>query len=451
MPHASTPPLWNDVQDGPNPLPSRPAPGRARPAPGMVVVSVEPFALWAHRWDRTLRDDAAPDAARNAAPLACSDDGQRVAYADGAARAAGVEAGMSVAGARQRAPDLVVLPAAGPEIDAAWETFLNDLLALSPRVAPLRTGVAALAGDARDAEQAAERLGGRVGAAATIEEAWLLAYLAEPGRARAVAPDDDPWRLLDPAPAYLLGGLGLSPASRERLAWLGVDTIGALRRWTGAQLLAYLGEEGRALAPALHGPRRDRLPYRPPPDVIAVDHAFDDPAREPAELEPVLRRLVDDAAHRLGERSAERLRIVVAAAGLRSDATRRAKAPLRDPIRLARLARHALADTGLTPLGIEELRLELSGLARRATPGELWAQRRRRYEAARAVHARFPGQARAFALHDPDGLRARLRWRLHDLASGDPLPWDGPAPRALANDDGARIVPAPATKEALRR
>jgi len=257
--------------------------------------------------------------------------------------------------------------------------------------------------------------------------------------------------VLDPAPAYLLGGLGLSPASRERLGWLGVDTVGTLRRWTGAQLLAYLGEEGRALTPVLHGPRRDRLPYRRPPDVIAADHAFDEPAREPAELEPVLRRLVDDAARRLGERSAERLRIVVAAAGLRSEATRRAKAPLRDPTRLARLARHALADAGLTALGIDEVRLELSGLARRAAPGELWAQRRRRYEAARAVHARFPGQARAFALHDPDALRARLRWQLHDLASGDALPWDGPAPRALADGEGTKAVPTPAARKALRR
>jgi hypothetical protein len=131
--------------------------------------------------------------------------------------------------------------------------------------------------------------------------------------------------------------------------------------------------------------------------------------------------------------------VIASSAGLRSDATRRAKEPLRDPPRLLRLARLALEDAGLVPLGVEELRVELSGLARRAEAGELWPQRRRRVRAARAVHDRFPGQARRFALHDPDALRPRQRWRLLDLASGDPLPWDGPAPR-----DGA-IGPARST------
>ena len=308
---------------------------------------------------------------------------------------------------------------------------------VSPRVAAVRLGVVAFAGDAHDAASFAERAGARVGGAGTVEEAHLLAYLAEPGRAVVAAAGEDPWTRLDPAPVYLLGGAGLSSAQRERLAWLGVDTVGALRGWTPAQLLAFLGDEGRALTPVLHGPRIDHVPVRPPPVVVAAEHAFDDAACEPAEIDPILERLVERAAEALGERSAERVRVLVSTAGLRSDATRRAKAPLRDPVRLLRLARLALSDTGLVPLGLDELRIELSGLTRRAEAGELWAQRRRRAEAARAVHARFPGQARRFALHDPDALRPRLRWQLLDLASGDPLPWDGPAPR-----DGTIVPPA---------
>lgn len=428
MPHRTTTNPQNRVQDGTEPAQGGLFPSPRRPASRILVASVEPFALWVHRWGRLDAAKAGPPSA----PLACSEDGRTVAYADASARAAGVQTGMAVAGAWQRAPSLTILPAAGPEVDAAWEAFLDDMHDVSPRVAAVRLGVVAFAGDAHDAASLAERAGARVGGAGTVEEAHLLAYLAEPGRAVVAAAGEDPWTRLDPAPVYLLGGAGLSSAQRERLAWLGVDTVGALRRWTRAQLLAFLGDEGRALAPVLHGPRIDRVPLRPPPVVAAAGHAFDDAACEPAEIDPILERLVVRAAEALGERSAERVRVLVSTAGLRSDATRRAKAPLRDPVRLLRLARLALSDTGLVPLGIDELRIELSGLARRAEAGELWAQRRRRAEAARAVHARFPSQARRFALHDPDALRSRLRWRLLDLASGDPLPWDGPAPRAPA-------------------
>jgi len=419
MPHATTRPTWNGVQDSANQIPARLFPPPAGRASRILVASVEPFVLWTHRWGRPVAGgDATADG-----PLASSDDGRTVAVADADARAAGVQAGMTIAGAQQRLPALTVLPSAGPEVDAAWDAFLNDLHDLSPRLAPLRTGVVAFPGDAHDAAAFAERSGARVGGAGTIEEAWLLAYLSEPGRARVVADDAETRALLDVAPTYLLGGLGLSSAQRERLAWLGIETVGALRRWTPAQLVAYLGEEGRALLPVLHGPRTGRVPVRLPPEVLTAEHAFDDPAREPAEIEPVLERLLGSAADRLGERSAERVRIVASASGLHSEATRRAKAPLRDPARLLRLARLALDDTGLVPLGIDELRLELSGLARRSEAGELWPQRRRRELAAHAVHARFPGQARTFALHDPEALRSRLRWRLLDLGSGEPLPW----------------------------
>ena len=462
MLHRTTTNRQNGVQDGAQTAQGELFPSSRQPASRILVASVEPFALWAHRWGRrdaaaampshpaggattapatapaagasreatgAAPPGAAPEAAPPSAPLACSEDGRTVAYADASARAAGVQTGMTVAGAWQRAPSLTILTAGGPEVDAAWEAFLDGMHDVSPRVAAVRLGVVAFAGDAHDAAAFAERAGARVGGAGTVEEAHLLAYLAEPGRAVVAAAGEDPWTRLDPAPVYLLGGAGLSSAQRERLAWLGVDTVGALRSWTPAQLLAFLGDEGRALTPVLHGPRIDRVPVRPPPVVVAADHAFDDAACEPAEIDPVLGRLVAQAAEALGQRSAERVRVLVSSGGLRSDATRRAKAPLRDPVRLLRLARLALSDTGLVPLGVDELRLELSGLARRAEAGELWAQRRRRAEAARAVHARFPNQARRFALHDPGALRPRLRWRLLDLASGDPLPWDGPAPR----------------------
>lgn len=411
----------------------------------IVVASVEPFALWAHA------DARGAAGAGTEPPLACSEDDRTVAHANGPARAAGVTGGMTLAGARQRLPDLTVLPAVGPSVDAAWEAFLDAMHDVSPHVRGLRTGVAAFAGDGHDAAAFAERTGARVGGAGTVEEAHLLAYTAEPGRAVVAAPEEDPWTRLDAAPVYLLGGVGLVPDDRRRLAWLGVDTVGRLRGWTPAQLTAFLGESGVLLRPYLHGPRTGRLPLRLPPPVIAAEHAFEDPASEPHEVDPVLERLLDRAVRSLGDLGTARVRIVARAEGIASDAARRAKAPLRDGRKLLHLARLALLDTHLVPFGLEGLRIELSGLVREAHPGELWPRRRRRREAAQAVHERFPGQARRFVLRDPDALRPELRWRLLDATSDHELrrPDEGAAAPAGAPDDA--VSDAASTRRRARR
>ncbi|NBC95958.1 MAG: hypothetical protein GVY27_06355 [Deinococcus-Thermus bacterium] len=62
MSHRITTTAWNGVQDGPGPRPPGSAPRSARPAPRILVASVEPFALWAHRWGRLDAVLAAPDA-----------------------------------------------------------------------------------------------------------------------------------------------------------------------------------------------------------------------------------------------------------------------------------------------------------------------------------------------------------------------------------------------------
>ncbi|MEX2501237.1 MAG: hypothetical protein WD336_02575 [Trueperaceae bacterium] len=416
---------------------------RSLPAPSVLalyrasrvlVASVEPFALWAHRWGRL---DARAGGADPPGRLSTRND-RTVDRADPAARAAGVRRGMTVAGARQRLPGVAVVPSAGPAVDAAWDAFLDEMHDVAPRVAPLRTGVVAWRGPTGDAVPFAERTGARVGAADTIEEAWLLAYLAAPGQAATVPPGSDPWPRLDRAPVRLLGGIGLDASgpddSRsdgpaldrgdlERLAWLGVRTIGALRRWTPAQLRAWSGAAGPRLVRVLHGPRNDRIPARTPAPVIVMTHAFDDAVTEPWRIGPIVQRLAERAARALHGRDAERLRVRVRAGGLRSEAVRRAKEPLHRPDAIVRLAWLALDETRLAPFGIDDLTLELSGLARTATQGELWQQHRRAARAAHAVHARFPGQARRFVPHDPYALRSRQRWRLLDAATGDPLAW----------------------------
>jgi nucleotidyltransferase/DNA polymerase involved in DNA repair len=204
-----------------------------------VVASVEPFAIWLHQ--RRHPDDGAR-------PLATLDELGRVRHTSLAARQQGVEAGMSLVGAEQRATGLAVVSSDGPDLRAAWESLLEEAFRYSPRVTPVREGVLAFTGRPVEARQFAGAFTARVGATGTLEEAQLLAYVSEPGEATVA---EDPWRLLDQAPIYLLRGVGLSELNTERLRWLGVQRIGALRRWSKAQLTAYLADEGKALLPYL--------------------------------------------------------------------------------------------------------------------------------------------------------------------------------------------------------
>jgi nucleotidyltransferase/DNA polymerase involved in DNA repair len=379
-----------------------------------TVIAVEPFALW--RYERRHPHTSST-------PLASLGPDGLVRYANPAARAHGVQAGMSQAGAKQRCPHLVAKPEAGRDHEAAWTAWLHDLLRFTPRVQPIRLGLAAADLTASEADGLARTLHARVAHARTLQDAQLLAPMADVGsalHAAALNPQDR----LDAAPLRLLGTAGLTAQERERLQWLGVTRIGQLRAWTQSQRQAYLGATAGALKPFLDGPKQRTLPYLSPPPMLSAGHAFDEPAFEPFEIDPILDALVRQLHRRLAGRQASVVRVVCETHGLESSGTRRAKRPTSDAARLRRLARHALEDSGLQAAGLDSLRIELSGLVRTADAVQLWPWQRRLQDASEAVHARFPGQARRFALVDPHALRDRQRWQLHDRASGRPI---GPA------------------------
>lgn len=397
----------------------------------LLVASVEPFAIWRHERAHAPGPDAAP--------VVAVDERERVAGADRAARGAGIRPGMSLAGARQHAPELTAIPACGPDLEAAWASLREEAYGFSPTLLPLRTGVLAFEGGPADAAQFAQAFEARVGGAPTVEEAHLLAYLAHRGHARC---HGEPWHLLDRAPALLLRGAGLSPGNLQRLAWLGIERIGPLRAWRAAQLAAFLGEEGEALRRYLHGPRTTRLPLHVPAPTVRVRFEFDEPTVEPYRLEPALARLVERAVHGLGDRSARRITVEAEAGGVRSRATRLAKTPTREAAALRRYAAHALEDTGLTPLGLDGLELVLSDLARVAEQGELWTRRRRARRAAERVHDRYPGQALHYRLADPHALLPEHRYRLVDAATGAPRAEAANTLRARSGGGSNRAHPA---------
>ncbi len=401
-----------------------PRPGDAR-RDLVVVASFEPLPIFLHR--RAHPDD-------RARPVVALDADDRVEHADPLAKQCGIEPGMRLAGAQQRSDELVVAASGGPDQAAAWAVLEEEAYAFSPRVCTVREGVLAFEGEADEARAFARAFGVRVGAAASVEAAHLLAYTAARGEARA---SRDPWTVLDDAPAYLLRGVGLSRLNLERLGWLGVERIGELRAWSAAQLTAYLAADGAEVVRHLKGPHRSRLPIYAPLPTLRATHAFYDTVLEPHQVDPVLERLALELAERLGDRAARHVTVETDGSGLRSRATRRAKRPLRDPWKLLRAIEHALEDAGSQALGIDEVAVTLSGLSRPSSQGSLWQQRERLERAVRDVHERYAGQARRFVEIDPHALLRSRHWALVDAATGEPI---GEAPLEL---------PAEATVEAL--
>ena len=411
---------------------------RERPvADRVVVASVEPFAIWLYQRRRP------EDATR---PLVTLDELDRVRHTSLAARRRGVETGMSLVGAEQRAEGLLVVPAEGPDLRAAWEALLEEAFRYSPRVIPVREGVLAFTGRPVEARQFAAAFAARVGAAGTLEEAQLLAYAGAPGEATIA---DDAWGVLDQAPIYLLRGVGLSELNVDRLRWLGVHRIGALRTWSKAQLVAYLADEGKALLPYLHGPRRERIPIFRPPVTVEASHAFSDVVHEPFEIDPVLQELAHEIAAGLGKRAATFITVEAGPSGVLSRSTRRAKRPVRTPERVAKMVALAFDDTRVAPLGVEEIRVIAAGIALPAEQSGLWRHRERLERAVRELEERYPGQARIFREHDPHALTSARRFELVSAATGEPIATEAPprargaAPEATTHDADRDSVPRP--------
>lgn len=368
-----------------------------------MSLSFEPFALWhAARHSR----------ANPAAPLVVQAGG-RVVGADPAARRSGIEIGMGLSAARARSAELRELPAASPELRSAWRGLLTRLHAFTPRLDPAAPGVVYLQLDEPTAGEVAAAFDARAGAAACREHARLLSLASRPGRIRsggaaAVA------RL----PLRVLRGLGIAAADLQRLSWLGLERLGELQSWSPAQLGALFGPGGAAVIRCLHGPFEAHIPLFTPPATVGAHFAFDDPACEPARLEPVLGLLVRRAAAQLGDRAAGHLTVRAVAEGIDFQATRIAKSPLRAEAPLERLARLALADSGAQPLGIDEIALELGGLLRPSRQEGLWRRRERLEQAVTEVERRYPGGVLRIERGDPFALAFEHRTRLTPWRSG---------------------------------
>lgn len=406
-------------------------------APRVVAVVVEPFALW-------LAERRTPELAR--APLVVCEEG-RVRHANPAARRHGIDLGMRLAGARMRAPALVVTPGEEPDLADGWRGLVRELLGWTPWLEAGRRGRAFLRIGAREAETLAVRLRARVGVADDVEMAELAALGARPGRARTVPPGGGA-AFLARLPLRFLRGVGLGEADLIRLQWLGIATASDLATWSAAQLRAYLGEpQAAALLPYLHGPRRARLANARLPQVLRRSLAFERPLFEPADLEPALDDLSRALAVALRGRAARHVTVATEGGGGPRRASRLAKRPLRAAGQIRQQALFALRDTGAAAHGVEGLALELAAPERLAEEVGLWDAARQRATAADLLLERFPHALSRVVWDDPHAPAGDLAWHWAPLEDAAGAPPATAAPRAPAR--ARRRGPAQAAQTLL--
>lgn len=419
-------------------------------APVIAALCFDPLPLYlAQRTDPALAHAA----------LVCVEDG-RVLHASAAARRLGVTPGMRLSGARMRVEGLRVVQSREPEIEHAWGTLLRELHALTPWLEQGRRGRLFLRLEVREARALADRYGARVGMADTREIAELAALSARPGEERVVE-NGGASGFLARLPLRFLKGVGVSGKNLTRLHWLGLATVGELARWNASQIRSYLGEEGDALLPYLHGPYRTRLRAQRPPEVLQRSLAFEEPAREPRELLPALERLSTALERALAGRAARRLTLTAAFAGQQRSATRLSKRPLARARQIRQQALFALEDVALENValenraaagtGIERLTLALAAPRRLGLQSGLWRAREERQRALDAALERYPDAMVRFVWRDPYAEADDLAWTWERLtpAAGDGTLGDGTlGDRA---PDGAPDGAAPAAQRTRSR
>lgn len=201
--------------------------------------------------------------------------------------------------ARALCPEAAVAQLEPSALAAAWDAALEAMHRATPWIEPVRPGLAYLAGlGALEAEALALELGLRVGVAAS-RGAALLAALAAKGDGARFVRDEAPF--LSRAPVYLLRGAGLSERTVERLKLFGLTTLGdILVRTTQRQLETQFGQDGSLVWSLATGADARPVPVYTPPSSLHAAWAFDPPALEPGDWEPVLERLVSGFAEKLG-------------------------------------------------------------------------------------------------------------------------------------------------------
>jgi len=385
----------------------------------------EPFGLWwAQQQDPALRDR----------PLV-GILADRVVHATPAARREGITPGLPLAAARLKTSNLQVVDTDPTRLGVQWSWQLAELNSWSPWLISPGVGRAWLMLKAEEASRLALEYRVQTGAASNRELALAAALLTPPGQLRTVEPGQEQ-QFLARLPLNRLPALGFPESTTERFAFLGIRSLGDLGHWKEAQLRSIAGPDAARLYRLLHGPHETQVPlYRPAPSVQA-SYAFDDPANEPFQLEPVVRLLAQRLQRRLTDRAASRVLVTTQSLGLKLPDELINREPVQDAGVLTRMIWRSLNRTGALGLGIDQLTVTLTDLTRLQQQPGLWLQKEARERAIRLVNRRFPGALLGFEPVDPYSLARDRRYRLFRLDTGETVPPPShPAAKAPVNSD----------------
>lgn len=149
----------------------------------------------------------------------------------------------------------------------------------------------------------AEQFGARVGIAASRSTAQVASYFCDTGSILFVD-DDESKKYVRNASVECLAWWGVEAEWLEKMILFGLHTLGLAGKLTERQMVAQFGKSGRimhqCIRDILSDERRPLPLYEPPPLLRAVHH-FEDPVREPRDLENVLHILMKELLQRLHE------------------------------------------------------------------------------------------------------------------------------------------------------
>ena len=239
-----------------------------------------------------------------------------VASASYAARQFGVRSAMPMAHALRLCPDLVVVPANFSAYRAASQQVMQRLHALTPLVEQISIDEAFL--DVTALGEAGETLAARLQATIRNELALscslgvatnkLLAKIAtDVGKgmlrsgtmpqAICIVPPGDEAAFLAPLPTSALWGVG--PRTAEKLANLGIHTIGELAAWPVADLARRFGQHGEDLARHARGSDGRPIVTERAAKSISQETTFARDITDQATLERTLRKQAAEIAQKL--------------------------------------------------------------------------------------------------------------------------------------------------------
>lgn len=394
---------------------------RHRSTPRFLCVVIPDFPTWAALGsDASLAATCAGAAAVAGRDLLIYSSG-RIISASAGARRAGVGNGWSLQRAQSLLPEAICLARSASTEAAAWQGVLRSLNEVTPLLESVRPGLALLHVEPPSAIFAFLRQtclygsahdGAHGGMADDRTTAELTAYSAKAGTLRVLKPVRG-HSFLHTVPVDTLAYVGVGSETIQRLHWFGWHHVGDLRAATRKQLVQQF-LEGELLY--CYAQAKDVRPigwYAPPPTVQA-HFVWDEAVREPAEVEPVLELLLQQAVAQLQGRSTQEITVKAetinaeGAEGFCADHRLLREPLMGEPLtdfKLLHLTAQQVLQSALcnrAGVPIQRLEVELGGLAQpRPLQGRLFGVERPGVQAAlRAVERRFPGAVRRLIVQD---------------------------------------------------